>query len=313
MTLAVRPESTAPLTLPVELQGNQQIVQTLAWAQAAEAVYAVAEKLVHTKFVPRAYQGKPMEATAAILAGAELGLSQMASLRAFDDIQGTPAPKAITLRAVVQSRGHDIIVKESTAQVAVVTGRRRGDTEWQTSRWDIPRAQQMGLLGKDQWKSQPTAMLIARATSECCRLVAADAIMGMPYSAEELRDQDAEPEREAPRRVSLEELDAIDAQPAAPAALDAPTKATEPTPVVPLTSTQQKRMFALWRDLGYDGDENRTFRLEITSKILGLPEPLASSSDLTAEQAERVIAALVTKKAALDAENNHAAPQDGAE
>ncbi len=37
---------------------------------------------------------------------------------------------------------------------------------WQTSVWTIERAQQMGLLGKDQWKKQPDAMLVARATSE---------------------------------------------------------------------------------------------------------------------------------------------------
>jgi hypothetical protein len=33
----------------------------------------------------------------------------------------------------------------------------------------------------------PQAMLAARATSEVCRLVAADAILGMPYSSEESR------------------------------------------------------------------------------------------------------------------------------
>ncbi len=129
MTLAVRNERNSLAALPPEVQANQQIVQTLAWAQAAEAVYLVAEKLVHTRFVPRAYQGKPMEATAAILAGAELGLSQMASLRAFDDIQGTPAPKAITLRAVVQGAGHDVRIEKSDPTIAIVAARRRADLD----------------------------------------------------------------------------------------------------------------------------------------------------------------------------------------
>jgi hypothetical protein len=35
-------------------------------------------------------------------------------------------------------------------------------------------------------------MLTARATSEVCRLVAADAILGLAYSVEELSDQTAE-------------------------------------------------------------------------------------------------------------------------
>jgi hypothetical protein len=37
-------------------------------------------------------------------------------------------------------------------------------------------------------------MLIARATSEVARLVAADALLGIPYTAEELEDQDTENE-----------------------------------------------------------------------------------------------------------------------
>ena len=38
------------------------------------------------------------------------------------------------------------------------------------------------------WKKQPGAMLVARATSEACRLVAADAILGIGYSSEEIAD-----------------------------------------------------------------------------------------------------------------------------
>lgn len=312
MTLAVRSEN-APVTLPPEMQANQQIVQTLAWAQAADAVYNVAEKLVHTRFVPRAYQGKPMEATAAILAGAELGLSQMASLRAFDDIQGTPAPKAITLRAIVQGQGHEIVVKESTATVAVVAGRRRGTEEWQTSRWDLDRARQMGLLSKDQWKSQPTAMLIARATSECCRLIAADAIMGMPYSAEEIRDGDEGEIREAPRRVSLEEIEAAEQQPAikAAATIGEPSEtqpshpaSTSPAPVNPdpMPANRQKRMFALFNDTAF---KERDVRLAFISTVVG--REIGSSSDLTAAEGEQVVTALENHIA----EQQAAAAQDG--
>ncbi|MBQ1164468.1 hypothetical protein KBZ21_41525, partial [Streptomyces sp. A73] len=44
------------------------------------------------------------------------------------------------------------------------------------------------------YKTQPQNMLLARATAECARLIAADVLMGMPYSAEELAD--AQPVRE---------------------------------------------------------------------------------------------------------------------
>jgi hypothetical protein len=65
-------------------------------------------------------------------------------------------------------------------------GRRKGAEGWQTVVWDIPRARLMGLLNKDQWKKQPKTMLVARATGELCRLIASDALHGLPYAAEEV-------------------------------------------------------------------------------------------------------------------------------
>ncbi len=159
------------------------------WAAQAQAVSLIAADICSTSFAPAAYRGKPAEATAAILAGAELGLDPMASLRAFDSIQGVPAPKALTLRAVVQAAGHTVRVVESSPQRCIVEGRRKGDTEWQRVEWTIERAQLMPQYKSNpNWKTSPAQMLVARATSELCRWIAADALMGMPYSAEEISD-----------------------------------------------------------------------------------------------------------------------------
>jgi hypothetical protein len=164
------------------------VVALMEWAQAARAAHDVAESLVQSSFVPLAFRGKPHEATAAILAGLEIGLNPMAALRAFDVIQNTAAPKAITLRAIVQSRGHEVWVHESTSTRAIVKGRRAGSDRVQESVWNMDRARGLGLTSKDNWKRQPGAMLVARATSEICRLIASDAILGLPYASEELAD-----------------------------------------------------------------------------------------------------------------------------
>lgn len=66
-------------------------------------------------------------------------------------------------------------------------------------------------------------------------------------------------------------------------------------PTGPVGADQHRHMRALWRDLGFDGDENRENRLTITAKILGLPD-LNSSSDLTRAQADLVIGALRERK-----------------
>lgn len=260
-----------------------------AWVQQARAVSQIAADICSTSFAPAAYRGKPAEATAAILAGAELGLDPMASLRAFDSISGVPAPKAMTLRAVVQGAGHEVRIVESTPQRAQVAGRRRGDSEWQTSEWTIERAQAMAQYKSNpNWKTLPAQMLVARATAEVCRWIASDAIMGMPYAAEEIDGPEAAPAPVA-RRLSVADLDT-------PAAIDAaPAPGPQPDPDAPMLAEQRRHMFALWGDLGFTGDENRATRLDVTAKILGLPE-LDSSAELTVAEADRVIAALRERK-----------------
>jgi hypothetical protein len=168
---------------PQPTDGSTALMQ---WAQEADLAYQMAQKLAATSFVPQSLRGKPGDITAAILAGAELGLKPMATLKSIDVIQGTPALRAHAMRAVVQKQGHEIELVESTPEKCVMRGRRKGSDNWQTVTWTIERARQMGLLGKDQWKKQPQNMLVARCTGELSRLIASDALHGMPYVSEEL-------------------------------------------------------------------------------------------------------------------------------
>ncbi len=201
------------------------------WALDAAEAYKVATSLVKTSFVPQSLRGKPEEAAAAILTGNEIGLSPMAALRSIDIIQGTPAMRAHALRGLVQSRGHEVWVEDASATRAVVSGKRKGSQQVQTTTWDLDRARGLGLLTKDNWKKQPQAMLVARATSELCRLIASDVLLGLPYSIEELADAEAEPTA-APKKVSRS------TRPQAPAPVEpdlAPesTEATAPADIEP--------------------------------------------------------------------------------
>ena len=254
------------------------------WAEQATAAAVYAEAICRTSMVPSAYKGKPEEATAAILAGAELGLSPMASLRAFHNISGTPTPSAMTLRAVVLAAGHQVEIVESTNERAVVRGLRKGSAEWQTSVWDVPRAEQLG-----QWKSNAmyktnrAASICARATAEVCRWIGADALTGMPYAAEEI--DDIPPARPpVARRLTAADLDE-------PPAIEQANG---------VTRQQQKHLFALWTELGLGAKEQRHERLMRTAEILGLPD-LETFNDLTFNQAENVITELGLRKAELAA------------
>lgn len=207
--LAVPEPQASQVATPdkVAEQPMSQAAALVEWATAARQAGLIAQSLASTSFVPSTLRGKPAEITAAILAGLELGLQPMATLRSMDVIQGTPALRAHAMRGLVQSHGHEIEVTESSDQRCVMRGRRKGTEAWQEVEWTIERAAKLGLTGKDQWKKQPRTMLIARATGEVCRLIASDVLYAMPYASEELvtSASDAAVVVQAPR-VTLEEI-----------------------------------------------------------------------------------------------------------
>ncbi|OUD03360.1 hypothetical protein [Streptomyces swartbergensis] len=181
--VATTDQQTNTLPAPAPTAGTTALMQ---WAQEADLAYQMAQKLAATSFVPQSLRGKPGDITAAILAGSELGLKPMATLKSIDVIQGTPALRAHAMRGIVQKQGHEVELVESTPERCVMRGRRKGTDNWQTVEWTTARASQLGLLNKPEWKKQPQTMLVARATGELCRLIASDALHGMPYVSEEL-------------------------------------------------------------------------------------------------------------------------------
>lgn len=156
------------------------------WAMDARHAHQIAVSLSKTSFVPATMRGKADDITAAILAGDELGLKPMASLRSMDIIQGTPALRAHAMRGLLQSHGHEVELVSSTVERCEMRGRRKGSEAWQSVTWTIDRAAALGLTTKPEWKKQPQTMLVARATGEICRLIASDVLHAMPYAAEEL-------------------------------------------------------------------------------------------------------------------------------
>lgn len=277
------------------------VARLAEWAQSADAAYEIAGKLVQSSFVPASFKGKAVEATAAILAGLEVGLQPMAALRSFDVIQGQAAPRAITLRAIVQSFGHQVEVVESNATRCRMRGKRRGSDAWQSVTWTMDRARDLQLTGKDNWKKQPQAMLVARATSEICRLIAADAILGIGYTAEEIVDgvetigdtaEGATPEPAAAttRKMSRRKTE--------------PVEDPEPVEAVEMiTDAQMRRMQAAFTEQGMGREQ----RLAYVSMLL--ERDVESSKDLTKDEASRVIDSL---SGTSDEEPTPEAPDDPA-
>lgn len=190
------------------------------WAEEVSAAHALATKLVLTSFVPDFFKGKPHEAAAAILTGRELGLSPLASLRAIFVIKGTPGMYAKAMVAVVMAKGHEVWVEEQSDDRVIVCGQRKGSVHVYRTVWDRARVVKAKLTGNAKYQENPQQMMTARGQAEISRQVAPDALLGIPYSVEELYDMpgraEATPEFAPPARVTAAEIlgtTVVDAEP----------------------------------------------------------------------------------------------------
>lgn len=121
-----------------------------------------------------------------ILAGRELGMQAMASLRAFHIIDGKPTMSADLIRALVIKSGHAEYFRctERTATQATFITKRKGDPEVSLT-FTFAEAEKAGLVKKGSgWERNPVDMCVARASAKLCRLVYADVCFNM-YAPEE--------------------------------------------------------------------------------------------------------------------------------
>jgi hypothetical protein len=260
----------------------------VAWAEAAVAAHQLAKSLAQTTFVPKHFQGKPGDATAAIILGDELGLSPLSALRSIHVISGTPGLYARTMAALVQSHGHQMWTEEETEQKVTVAGQRRGSEHVERVTWTIDRARKAGYTTNKKYQTDPIAMLYARASGDVARRIAPDVLAGVPYSIEEIELSETPTttvtrQTAAKRTVQRAKPEAPEPEIPEPDQAQAPT---EPT-TTPMTSPQNKKMHALFNDLGITDHD-----AQISGIVRVIGRQIESKTELTVEEAAFVIDSL---------------------
>jgi hypothetical protein len=146
---------------------------------------SLAEKLAPSTLLPEKLRGKVSDVLAIVMAGRELGLQPMASLRCLNVIEGKPILNADGMAAVVRGSGKCIRLDmiESTDKVATFETERAGG-KLQRISYTIEQAKTAKLTSKDNWVRHPEAMLRARAKAALLRLVYEDVLVGV-YSDDE--------------------------------------------------------------------------------------------------------------------------------
>jgi hypothetical protein len=184
----------------------------------------LAQTLAAARSIPEVLQKSPADVLAIVLAGAELGLAPMQSIRGIRLIKGQPALSADAMGALVKARRdvcQYLLLVESTPQRATYRTQRVGDPQPTELTYTLEDAQRAGLTSGDNWRKYPAAMLRARCLSAICRAVYPDLLLGV-YDPEELAS--VEPPRPA---QPAEVVDAV-VQAATAAAVSTP--APQPSP-----------------------------------------------------------------------------------
>ena len=178
----------------------------------------------------------------------------------YDIIQGRPALKSQSALARFQHAGGKIQWVETTATraAAVLSHPLGGETEFA---WDMKRAADAGLTGKDNWRKFPAQMLRARVVAEGVRAIFPACLNGM-YLAEEVQDFEPRGAAKAPAQplapiptdsVELADQKRVEALMARLAELDAPDDAIAEvmgtTRCDEMTADQFGKLAALWKVL----------------------------------------------------------------
>lgn len=226
--------------------------------------------------LPKAYQGNPGNALIAINLGSSMGLAPAESLYRIDVIQGTPTASAELVASNVRKAGHKLRVKvDEQAQSVTAEIIRADDPEYTYSvTRDMAWAKDMGLAGKDNYRKQPMTMLQWRAITAVARLAASEALYGVGYTADEIREL---PSPQQAQAVTADQF--VPAEPAQ--APDEPETGEAPS------EQQRKKMFASLRDIGLT---ERDDILEYVSNLTG--RTVESSNDLTRAEVSTIIDSL---------------------
>lgn len=152
-------------------------------------VQSMAEVLSKSSLLPDALKNKASDVAFAIMAGAELGLSPVASIRGIHIISGKPTLSADTMVAVVLASGLAEYFSEIECTPTSTTWetKRRNAPVAQRRTWTLDDAKRAALDKKDVWRQYTRQMLAARCRSELARLVYPDLLAGV-QSSDEVRD-----------------------------------------------------------------------------------------------------------------------------
>lgn len=163
------------------LRGAELSPSGLALKDIGQAM-DLAKVLAKSGLIPGPLREKPADVLTVLLKGHELGLRPMQALSEMHVIDGKAGASAKLKVALCLQRADVCLyfrLVESTPAKAVFETQRKGSPQPTRMEYTIEQASVAGLLGKQNWKSHPAAMLRARASGALADAVYADIVQGL--------------------------------------------------------------------------------------------------------------------------------------
>ena len=183
--------------MTTDIVQHSDLAEEMRYAQAV-AVQPERGTGAAQSLLPAAYRGNPANVLIAVGLGKAIGIAPAQALYDIYVVNGRPSPSANLMAALVRRAGHKIRIKGDAKSCTATLVRKDDPDEPFEATWTLDQARAAGLAGKDTWKQYPAAMLRSRAISEVVRMGASECVLGMDYSAEEMRDVESTPAAAAP-------------------------------------------------------------------------------------------------------------------
>lgn len=167
--------------VPIQPQATTtaDTVSLVAWANEMAAAGQLAGALCQTQFVPENFRNKEGDTAAAIMMGKSLGMDPLNALQNLFVVRGRPGMYARVMHSLVLRAGHEVYRSTATEQSVTVKARRRGSGQWSEFTWTMERAKRAGYDNNAKYRTDPQAMLTAKALAEACRTIAPDVLTGV--------------------------------------------------------------------------------------------------------------------------------------
>lgn len=229
-------QESVALTIRPTTTSNQ-----ISIAEAKDLSVAMAE----SKLISDSLQKRPADILTILLMGREHNLQPMVALSNISIISGKPSMNASLMVAIVLGSGKAKYFRRISADANAATYEtmRVGDEAPQRVTWTIKQARDAGYLVKDNWRTNPRAMLAARAKSELVRDVYPDVLSGC-YTPDEITNSDDYGYKNADSELSSAAVEVVSSATAkiqAAQTLDELAKAVEQLNSLPLDAREQVR------------------------------------------------------------------------